>query len=109
MKTLDVILENDWLFFGIFMAPLWVSMADFWQFLKARKRFSISLSFLFVPLLQAGAIAFSYLMILFFSLNNWTAWVLLGSVVIYIPLNKKTDWIRGYIEDLKWIGGYGSV
>ncbi len=95
---LDLSSQNDWLFFGIFMAPLWVlAMADFLQFLKARKRFSISLSLLFVPLLQAGVIVFSYLIILFFSLNYWTVWLLLGTMASYIFFRKIINRIKGHI------------
>ncbi len=97
-SRLDLSPQNDWLFFGIFMAPLWVlAMADFWQFLKARKRFSISLSLLFVPLLQAGVIVFSYLIILFFSLNYWTVWLLLGTMVSYILFHKIINRTKGHI------------
>ncbi len=101
---LNLNLQNDWLFFGIFMAPLWVlAMADFWQFLKARKRFSISLSLLFVPLLQAGVIVFSYLTILFFSLNYWTIWLLLGALASYILFHKIINRIKGHIKYLNWL------
>ncbi len=110
-SRLDLALSNDWLFFGIFMAPLWVlALADFWQFLKARKRFSISLSLLFIPLLQAGAITFSYLMIVFFSLNYWTAGLLLGMMASYILLSKIIDRMKEYIGYLNWLvttGLYG--
>ncbi len=110
-SRLDLSLQNDWLFFGIFLVPLWVlAMIDFWQFLKVRKRFSISLSLSFVPLLQAGAIAFSYLVILFFSLNYWTAGLLLGMMASYILLSKIIDRMKEYIGYLNWLvttGLYG--
>ena len=107
-SRLDLSLQNHWLFFGIFMAPLWVlAMIDFWQFLKARKRFSISLSFLFVPLLQAGVIAFSYLIILFFSVNYWTAGLLLGTIVSYILFHKRINRIKGHIDYLDWLATRG--
>ncbi len=103
-SRLDLALSNDWLFFGIFMALLWVlALADFWQFLKARKQFSISSSFLFFPLLQAGVIAFSYLMILFFSLNYWTAGLLLGTMASYLLFHKRINRMKGYVKYLDWL------
>jgi len=83
------------------MAPLWIlAMADFWQFQKARRRFAIRLSLLFVPLLQAGAIAFSYLTIVFCSLNNRTAWLLLGTMIIYILFHRRISRTKEAIEYL---------
>ncbi len=103
-SRLDLALSNDWLFFGIFMALLWVlALADFWQFLKASKHFSTSSSFLFFPLLQAGVIAFSYLMILFFSLNYWTAGLLLGAIASHILFHKRINRIKRYIKFLHWL------